>query len=465
MPAWVGPDKLADASFQERIKDLGTTLVRMPGGSWSSSYDWLACENSEGCEWSFAARPSDYVGFLAATGLDGMWTVNFNSTAQSAASLVAFFNGDVNDQRAIGRDRNGKDWGTVGTWAALRAAHGHPSPQPVRYWEIGNEVYGAKSDAGPHCASFGWEDVWTCDGATYVSGDDSHDGYLAFAAAMRAVDPAIRVGAVGIGGDQGEWSGFGEKVIAGTKGALDFYVVHDYGFGDTPSESDALKRPVEAWPKTLAGTHDELAKTVSGDPVTVAITEYNMFLYADADKSAMMSHAIDALYMADTIGELATNGAKIANQWNIINGPGATGSDYGLLNPDSGQPLPQFYALALWSRFGDHLVPCSVGFDPATTLVAFCGADDSGALSVLAINKTAEPLDTSINVTGAVAYDVVADVASASALDSPTMVYNGAVAAADLDNSPGRSVGSTESGEVRTTFDPYSITLLRFSPL
>ena len=88
MPAWVGPVKLADQAFQQRIANLGTTVVRMPGGSWSSSYDWLACENgdADGCSWTWAARPSDYLGFLADTGLDGMWTVNFNSTAQSAAA-------------------------------------------------------------------------------------------------------------------------------------------------------------------------------------------------------------------------------------------------------------------------------------------------------------------------------------------------------------------------------------------
>ena len=466
MPAWVGPAKLADASFQQRIKDLGTTVVRMPGGSWSSSYDWLACENGEGCAWTFAARPSDYVGFLAATDLVGMWTVNFNSTAQSAAALVAFFNGAVTDQHVIGPDRSGTDWGTVGDWATLRASHGHIDAQPVKYWEIGNEVYGAKPDAGPQCASFGWEDVWTCDGAAYVSGDDEHDGYLEFAAAMRAVDPTILVGAVGIGGDQAEWSGFGEKVIAGTEGSLDFYVVHDYGFGDTPSDEDALKRPVEAWPRTLAGPLEELAKAESDGEVPIAITEYNMFLYADGDKTAMMSHAIDALYMADTIGQMAGNGAQIANQWNIINGPGSTGSDYGLLDPDSSEPMPQFYALALWSRFEDQFVPCSVGFDAATALDAFCGRDDSGALSVLAINKTGDPIDSSIDVPGAVSYQASADVAAAPALDSTTMVYNGsATGDSHLENFPGRDLGSTEAGVLRATFDPYSITLLRLTPL
>ncbi len=54
-----------------------------------------------------------------------------------------------------------------------------PSPSPIRYWEVGNEVYGAVKAAGPDCASWGWEDVWTCDGTEYVKGTADHDGFLA----------------------------------------------------------------------------------------------------------------------------------------------------------------------------------------------------------------------------------------------------------------------------------------------
>ena len=38
---------------------MGTSVLRMPGGSWSNAYDWLACETDTGCEWHWAARPSD----------------------------------------------------------------------------------------------------------------------------------------------------------------------------------------------------------------------------------------------------------------------------------------------------------------------------------------------------------------------------------------------------------------------
>ncbi len=154
-----------------------------------------------------------------------MWTASFSGTAEEAAAAVAFFNGDVDDDRVIGVDEEGRDWQTVGEWARLRAAGGHPDPARIELWEVGNEVYGAKPAAGPDCAPFGWEDVWTCDGTQYIEGDDVHDGYLEFRDAMLAVDPDIEVGAVGLP-DGESWGNWGDEVIAGAGDLLDFYVIH-----------------------------------------------------------------------------------------------------------------------------------------------------------------------------------------------------------------------------------------------
>jgi hypothetical protein len=75
-----------------------------------------------------------------------MWTLSANATAQSAAAAVAFFNGDVGDDRVIGIDRQGVDWGTVGSWAALRERGGNAEPHRIALWEFGNEVYGGRPD-------------------------------------------------------------------------------------------------------------------------------------------------------------------------------------------------------------------------------------------------------------------------------------------------------------------------------
>ena len=150
VPAWLGPDRLADPAFLASTAALGTTLLRFPGGSWSNGYDWLACERGvePDCFATWGARPSDFVALMEATGLPGVWTASFSGTAEEAAAAVAFFNGDVDDDRVIGVDEEGRDWQTVGEWARLRAAGGHPDPARIELWEVGNEVYGAKPAAG-----------------------------------------------------------------------------------------------------------------------------------------------------------------------------------------------------------------------------------------------------------------------------------------------------------------------------
>jgi len=159
LPAWLGPQRLSNPDFIQATLDSGATLLRMPGGSWSNSYDWLACEmaDADGCFFPNAARPSDFIDFMQATNLPGSYTVSVNRTPQSAAAAVAFFNGVVGDQTSIGVDRDGFDWGTVDTWARLRADGGNPEPMPIELWEVGNEVYGGKPETGgADCAPFGW---------------------------------------------------------------------------------------------------------------------------------------------------------------------------------------------------------------------------------------------------------------------------------------------------------------------
>jgi len=217
LPAWLEAWRLNNPTFRARTKASGLRLLRLPGGSWSNTYGWLSCElgadqpGAQPCDenWeTWAAKPSDFIAFLKATEVEGLWVVNPNSTAKEAAALVAFFNGHVTDTRSIGVDIRGTDWYTVGHWAALRASKGYTDPVPIRFWEFGNEVYASRADyASPSsqalCQGGGavWEKTWTCDGAEYVhgaiSGTHAFEGYLAFRQAMQAVDPSIRLIAAG----------------------------------------------------------------------------------------------------------------------------------------------------------------------------------------------------------------------------------------------------------------------------
>lgn len=451
VPAWLGADRFADPAFVARAAESGATLIRMPGGSWSNGYRWDACEQRDDsrCYWPWAARPSDFVGLLDSTGLPGLWTVSINETAQSAAAAVAFFNGELGDATVIGVDRAGVDWGTVDRWASLRADGGHPDPVRIQLWEVGNEVYGGRPDSGgDECASFGWEEVWTCDGREYVRGVDGHDGYLAIRSAMLAVDPTIEVGAVGVS-DPASWSGWGDEVIEESGDDLDFYVVHTYGFNSSPTGDDAVARSPELWPGELAIT-ERLGDT------PVAITEYNLVAMESADTELTMTKAMNALFIADSLGQLVEHDVPIAAMWTLASGscapdcePPWSGTDYGLMRVDTWEPLPTFEAFRLWSqagtRRGDAVSEGDVRFYPTR--------DDDGRVAVVAVNTgeaTSVPL-------------VVADL-EAGATASIAGVSADTLDADRMDGFDGGALELGPEGDVTLELPAYSISVLEVGP-
>jgi alpha-L-arabinofuranosidase len=477
IPAWLHSEDrplFDDSTFQARTIASGVSVLRMPGGSWGNFYDWLGCEtdndqraSTDGCYWPWAARPSDFAKLLRETGQSGMWIVSMQGTSKEAAALVAFFNGEVSDTRPIGIDVNGRDWLTVGHWAQLRSDHGSPEPLGVRLWEIGNEIYGAKpATGGPDCAPFGWEEVWTCDGDEYVHGDGQHEGYLAFREEMRKVDPDIMVGAVGVP-KQSDWNDWGNKVIAGAGDVMDFYSIHYYAYSsDTSDYTDVLAQPQSIWKPMMDDVRSAFERHSPGRQVPVAITEYNLFAFRELDSHQLMAKAVNALYMADTLGQLAQNGFGMANQYDLANGDDGSGTAdvYGMLHGNTLERAPQYYAFSLWARFGSQLLPVRSRFDAAHTLSVYAGRSEDGTISVMAINKSDAPLDVTIQIDGPGTFaSGSADQILASALDANSVTFNGVAAPADdLSDAP-PVVLEGLTGQLRYTFPPFSVTLLRLN--
>lgn len=471
VPAWLGSSRLSNETFLSQLRNSGTTLLRMPGGSWSNSYDWLGCEmaDEETCHWTWAARPTDFLNLLKQTSREGMWTVSLNGTVQEAAALVAFFNGSVDDEQLIGTDVRGRDWKTVGHWARLRAEHGNPDPYPIRYWEIGNEIYGGKEGTGTDCSSWGWEDGWTCDGREYVEGigdgAERREGFLEFRKAMQAVDPAIDVGAVGVA-DPGDWSNWGNEVIDTAGAAMDFYIVHAYAYDNPPpGTANVLAQPQNMWAPMMRNLVPALSASANEPAIPVAVTEYNLVAFQDLDEQQYMLRAANVFFLADSLGAMAQNGVAMANQWNFANGLAENGTDYGLINADTLQRNPQYYALVLWSRFGRELLSLQSDFSSAEQLSVYAGRHDDGTITIMAINKTDAPIQASIELAGSTDnYVVAADVIQADAFDSQMTRFNGQTQPAlDFSDAPPYEIGSASS-QFQFAFEPVSITLLHLTP-
>jgi hypothetical protein len=208
---------------------------------------------------------------------------------------------------------------------------------------------------------------------------------------MMNVDPTIEVGAVGVTDPEG-WSDWGNEVISGTRGALDFYVIHHYGYSSSPDDEEALQQPESIWPDLL-----EMSRGTLDSDVALAVTEYNLVSFLEGDTEAKMTTAMNALYIADTIGQLAVGGVRIANQWNLANGSNETGADYGMVHIDDWERTPQLDALAAWSRMGETLLPVEGG---EGGLSPYASRHDGGRVTVLVINLTDSAISRTLAVSG-----------------------------------------------------------------
>ena len=90
-------------------------------------------------------------------------------------------------------------------WANLRRAHGHPEPYRVRYWGLGNEMYGS------------WQ-------IGHLSPEDYVKKARAFALVMKRTDPDIQL----IGCGHNGWSDWDQIVIDGLAPIIDWYSIHLY---------------------------------------------------------------------------------------------------------------------------------------------------------------------------------------------------------------------------------------------
>jgi alpha-N-arabinofuranosidase len=161
------------ADMIKLLKELDSGIYRWPGGNFVSGYDWpdgIGNRDKRPPRYDYAWGTVEYndVGtdeFLTLCqmlGIDPYICVNAGfGDAHSAAQWVEYVNGS--SDTPMGR---------------LRAANGHPEPYKVKWWGIGNEMYGQ----------------WQL-GHMYI--DHYCLKHNMFAKAMRQVDPTIEIVASG----------------------------------------------------------------------------------------------------------------------------------------------------------------------------------------------------------------------------------------------------------------------------
>jgi len=155
------------------LKQLRSGVYRFPGGNYVSGYEWrdtIGDPDKRPPRWDYAwnvMQPNDvgideFMTFCKLLDVEPSLTVNSGfGDAQSAAHEVAYCNGPK-----------------TSTMGKLRAENGHPQPYGVKFWGVGNEMWGE----------------WQLGVMPLKQYEIKHN---LFAQAMRHVDPTIKLIACG----------------------------------------------------------------------------------------------------------------------------------------------------------------------------------------------------------------------------------------------------------------------------
>ena len=269
----------------------------------------------------------------------------YRSTAADSADLVEYLN-SPND----GKNPNG---GT--DWAAVRAADGHPAPYEVVWFECGNESY---VNAGKRIKELG------------VNGygglaEEYGRRYLRFRAAMKAVDPRIKLGA-NIQHTIDPWN---KPILRVAGKQIDFGIDHPYSPGftgkATPEMSRHIMEACVARGAPLQKLYDDLDRVIEEETgrtdMPRAVTEYNALL-TQQEPVAYRFTLGNALGTAEHIRVMMRprNRIALATFWNFAN------EFWGMVRgyPHRGErPVKQapYYVFQLYhEHFGDTLIASQV---------------------------------------------------------------------------------------------------------
>jgi alpha-N-arabinofuranosidase len=275
----------------------------------------------------------------------------------------------------------------------------------VRFWEVGNEVY---IQGGPP------QSVVAMDAVTYAS------RFLQFARAMRAVDPNIKIGAIG-GQNRGAYNIVSDpnwdQILLQTAGSeIDFLSVHNAYAPVNVSDSDDFRDvygALLAAPALIADNLHTVASQIAAyapsrvSQIAIAVTEWGpLFQMNTGGRFAQHTRTLgSALFAADTLKALIESPATQIANFNVLNDLSIMCwlCSEGGIYPPVWTPTAESQAFQMFHQhFGTQLVSSAVagpqysnlaiGFVPATSGVQYLDvvsslSADGRSLYLIGINK------------------------------------------------------------------------------
>ena len=353
----------------ELLKQLGSPIYRWPGGNFVSGYDW---RDGVGERDKRPTRPNpawtglepndvglaEFMRFCELIGTEPMIVVNTGfGDAWSAAAEVEYVNGPTTT--------------AMGKW---RAQNGHPKPYGVKWWCVGNEMFGS------------WQLGYMA-ASQYVLKNNRVEE------AMRRTDPTIKTIACG---DVGPWS----RAML-TNCADQMNLISEHFYVRSLPEVAAHAAQVPARIKAIAEAHRQYRREIpslEGKDVRIAVDEWN-YSYGPAvfGEGGRRCFLKDALGIAAGLHEFFRNSDIIdmANYAQTVNVLGCIKTTQTAADFDaSAFPLMLYRA-----HFGTLPLPVknpAGGVDVAAALTS-----DEKALTIGVVNAKAEAVSLDLKLKSA----------------------------------------------------------------
>ncbi len=348
------------------LKELDAPVYRWPGGNFVSGYNWRDGIGDrdrrpprKNPAWQGVEHNDvgvhEYLDLMRILGSDPYITVNSGlGDAAMAVDELLYVNGPADSPM-------GK----------VRAANGHPEPWGVKFWSVGNEMYGS------------WQ-LGHMPLADYVR------KHIQFSVAMKAADPSIKIVAVGA---TGTWD---ETMLAEASNHMDYLSEHFYVADKPGLLSHVSQAPAEV--RRIADAHREYRKTIPSlklKEVPVALDEWNYWygpeVYGEIGTQYFLE---DALGVAAAFNEYARQSDVyfMANYAQTVNVIGCIKTTKTAADFDStAMPL-----ILYRQHFGT--VPVVVEHQAAPLDISAALTADKKALTIAVVNPTKDAAQLKLNL-------------------------------------------------------------------
>ncbi|HEX3778209.1 MAG TPA: hypothetical protein VHX38_00950 [Pseudonocardiaceae bacterium] len=396
-----------DIDFDPNMHAAGTAnLLRADGfqlrsldsGAWSDTYRWQSnTYDPDPLTAGFTVTPNNFESYMdevKASGAGAMIHVNYGTTATDGPG-----GSDIGPQEAA-------------AWVHQANVLDHDN---IKYWIIGEETYGNGFYSGVGIPA--WEPDHHADKSPTAYGDNVRR----FAAAMKAVDPSIKIGVevspyqlAGQNTSGKSIPDWNDPLLAAAGNAVDFVDLHWYPRSQGRADAAMFGSTSQIGP-AMASLRAEINADngAHASQVTIVVGETNV---AGQQPDHQSVSTFNALYSADEVTSLLEQGASnvdwfATHNWiqpDALGGaddPAGTGyGDYGMLaagtdacgpnavgtqvcEPPVNTPFPAYYGLQLAGRLdapGARLVDTT---STDTVINTHAAVQPNGDLVVLVENQ------------------------------------------------------------------------------